>query len=94
LVYNAVTKYKNVLDRLVAQVAASVMQDPAAAVTRNVVTHIGESYPNVIDPKAPNDRRMKIGGAIRARSLGEAHDDPSEFVMPIAITIGSDRIRF
>jgi hypothetical protein len=76
----------------VAQVAASVVQDPAPIVTRNVVTHIGESYPNVVDPKAPNGGRMKIGGAIRARSLGLAHSDP--FDLPMLIAVGSDRIGF
>ena len=79
-----------------AQVAASVVQDPAAILTRNVVTHIGESYPNVVDLKAPNDGRLKIGGAIRARSLGEAHDDPYDSVIPIlrGIVVGTDRIGF
>ena len=70
--------------------------DPAASVTRNVVTHVGESYPNVVDPKAPNDERLKVGGAIRARSIGEAHDDPFDSVIPIlkGIVVGTDRIRF
>ena len=79
-----------------AQVAASVAPDSAAVVTKNVVTLVGESYPNVIDSKAPNDGRLKIGGAIRARSLGETHDDPYDSVIPImrGIVIGTDRIRF
>ena len=84
------------LDRLVAQIAASVAPDPAAIVTRNVVTLVGESYPNVVDHEAPNDGRLKIGGAIRARSLGEAHDDPFDSVIPIlkGIVVGTDRIGF
>ena len=79
-----------------AQVAASVAPDSAAVVTKNVVTLVGESYPNVVDSNAPNDGRLKIGGAIRARSLGEAHDDPYDSVIPImrGIVIGTDRIRF
>ena len=79
-----------------AQVAASVAPDPAAIVARNVVTLVGDSYPNVIDHKAPKDgRRLKIGGAIRARAIGEAHDDPFDSVIPIlrGIVIGTDRIR-
>ena len=87
----------NILDhRLVAQIAASVAPDPAAILTRNVVTVVGESYPNVIDPKAPNDGRLKIGGAIRARSLGEAHDDSFDSIIPIlkGIVVGTDRIAF
>ena len=79
-----------------AQVAASVAPDPAATVTKNVVTHVGESYPNIVDAKAPNDERLKIGGAIRARSIGEAHDDPFDSVIPIlkGIVVGTDRICF
>ena len=57
-----------------AQVAASVVPDSAAIVTKNVVTLVGESYPNVVDSKAPNNGRLKIGGAIHARLLGEAHE--------------------
>ena len=79
-----------------AQVAASAAPDPAALVARNVTTLVGESYPNIVDPKAPNDGRLKIGGAIRARSIGEAHDDPFDSVIPIlrGIVVGTDRIRF
>ena len=79
-----------------AQVASSVAQDRAALITKNVVTHVGESYPNVVDPKAPDDERLKIGGAIRARSIGEAHDDPFDSVIPIlkGIVVGTDRICF
>ena len=79
-----------------AQVAASVAPDPAAVVTRNVATLVGESYPNIVDPKAPNDGRLKIGGAIRARPLGEVHDDAFDSVIPImrGIVVGTDRIRF
>ena len=80
-----------------AQIAASVAPDPAAILARNVVTVVGESYPNVVDPKAPsNDGRLKIGGAIRARSLGEAHDDSFDSVIPIlkGIVVGTDRIGF
>ena len=73
-----------------AQVAASVtpdsLPDSAAVVTRNAVTLVGESYPNVVDSKTPND----------GRSLGEAHDDPYVSVIPImrGIVIGMDRIEF
>ena len=79
-----------------AQVAASVAPDPAAVVTRNVATLVGESYPNIVDPNAPNDGRLKVGGAIRARQLGEAHDDVFDSVIPIlrGIVVGTDRIRF
>ena len=79
-----------------AQVAASVAPDSAAVVARNVATLVGESYPNVVDPKAPKDGRLKIGGAIRARSIGQAHDDPYDSVIPIlrGIVVGTDRIRF
>ena len=79
-----------------AQIAASVAPDSAAILTRNVVTVVGESYPNVVDPKAPNDGRLRIGGAIRARSLGEAHDDSFDSVIPIlrGIAVGTDRIGF
>ena len=79
-----------------AQVAASVAPDHAALVARNVTTLVGESYPNIVDPEAPNEGRLKIGGAIRARSIGEAHDDPFDSVIPImrGIVVGTDRIRF
>ena len=79
-----------------AQIAASVAPDPAAILTRNVVTLVGESYPNVVDPKASNDERLKIGGAIRARSLGEAHDDSFDSLIPVlrGIVVGTDRIGF
>lgn len=96
MVYKAVTKH-NTLVRLVAQVAAAASEPDAEAIlTRNTITHIGESYPNVVDPKAPNNGRLKVGGAIRARSLGEAHDDPFDSVIPIlrGIVVGTDRIRF
>ena len=80
-----------------AQVAASVAPDPAAVITRNMVTLVGETYPNVVDPKVPNEGRLKIGGAIRARSLGEAaHDNSYDFAIPIlrGIVLGTDRIGF
>ena len=93
--YKAATKH-NIFDRLVAQVADSVAQDPAAIVTRDVVTFVGESYPNIFDPKGPNDGRLKIGGAIRARSIGDAHHDGFNSSIPIfkGIIVGTDRIRF
>ena len=95
MVYKIATK-RNILHRLLAQIAASVAPDPAAIVTRNVVTLVGESYPNIVNPKAPDYGRLKIGGAIRARSLGEAHDDPFDSVIPIlkGIVVGTDRIGF
>ena len=95
LVYKTATKH-NILDRLVAQVADSVAQDPAAKVTRDVVTFVGDSYPNLVDPEAPNDGRLKIGGAIRARSLGEVHHDGFNSSIPIlrGVIVGTDRIRF
>ena len=95
MVHKAATNY-NILYRLVAQVADSVAQDPAAIVRRNVVTVVGESYPNIVDPKGPNDGRLKIGGAIRARSLGEAHYDGFNSSIPIfkGIIVGTDRIMF
>ena len=79
-----------------AQVADSVAPDPAALIMKNVVTHVGESYPNVIDLKATNEGRLKIGGAIRARSIGEAHDDSFDSVIPImrGIVVGTDRVGF
>ena len=81
-----------------AQIAASVAPDSAAILTRNVVTVVGESYPNVVDPKVStsNDGRLRIGGAIRARSLGETHDDSYDSVIPIlrGIVVGTDRIGF
>ena len=80
-----------------AQVAATAEPDPAAIIARNVITLVGDSYPNVRDPKAPpKDERLKIGGAIRARALGEAHDDPFDSVIPIlrGIVVGTDRIAF
>jgi len=87
----------SLLLRLLAHVAAaSPLQDVTATVTTNGITHIGKSYPNLIDPEAPSDARLKIGGAIRARSLGEAHDDPFDSIIPIlrGIVVGTDRIRF
>ena len=64
LVYNAATKQIK-FHRFVAQVAASMVPDSAAVVTRNVVTLITISYLNVVDSKRLNDGRLKIGGAIR-----------------------------
>ena len=79
-----------------AQVADAVAPDPAAIVTRDVVTFVGESYPNIVDPKAPNDDRLKIGGAIRARSVGEVHHDGFSSSIPIlrGVIVGTDRIKF
>ena len=50
---------------LTTQIAASMAPDSAAVVTRNVVALIGKSYLNVVNSKALNDERLKIGGAIR-----------------------------
>ena len=93
MIYKAVTKHK-ILGRLVAQVAASVAPDRAALATRNVVTLVDKSYPNIVDPKAPNDGRLKVGGAIRARSLGEARDNSFILPIPKGIVVGTDRICF
>ncbi|KAF8800412.1 hypothetical protein BYT27DRAFT_7200321 [Phlegmacium glaucopus] len=85
------------LTGLLAQVAAaSPVADVTATLTKNTVTHVGEAYPNLVDPEAPKDGRLRIGGAIRARSLGEAHDDPYDSVIPIlrGIVVGTDRLRF
>ena len=66
-----------------------------------ITAHVGKSYPNLINPSEVPGRRMKIGGAIRAKMLGEANDD-AEFIseshdssIPIfkGIIVGTDSIR-
>ena len=66
-----------------------------------ITAHVGKSYPNLINPGEIPGRRMKIGGAIRAKMLGEANDD-AEFIseshdsaIPIfkGIVVGTDSIR-
>ncbi|KAF8800414.1 hypothetical protein BYT27DRAFT_7148740 [Phlegmacium glaucopus] len=81
---------------LLSQVAAASSQDLTAIATNTGVLHVGKSYPNLVDPEAANDGRLKIGGAIRARSLGAAHDDPYDSLIPIlrGIVVGTDRMRF
>ena len=65
-----------------------------------IATHVGKSYPNLIDPNEIPGRRMKIGGAIRAKMLGWANDsaefisDSYNTVIPIfkGVVVGKDSI--
>ena len=66
-----------------------------------ITAHVGKSYPNLINPSEVAGRRMKIGGAIRAKMLGEANDDAKfiseshDSAIPIfrGIIVGTDSIR-
>lgn len=86
---------------ILAQVASASQVDENKAINTKglLTTHVGKSYPNLVDPNATKDGRLKIGGAIRARSLGEDTDDyewVDDPLIPIfkGIVVGGDRIVF
>ena len=83
------------------ETSVSLPLPPVAINAKMVTDHIGKSSPNLINPSEIPGRRIKIGGAIRAKTLGEANDD-GEFIpeshdsaIPIfkGIVIGVNGIR-
>ena len=66
---------------------------------KEITYHVGKDYPNLVNRKEISDGRDKIGGAIRARSLGQANVDVefnSDSLIPIfrGIIVGVDKISF
>ena len=100
LVYNGGTKLTLFFPRNLAQVAAV---SPESVTGKETFIHVGKQYPNLINPNETVGRRMKIGGAIRARMVGKnAIDDidsgssSHSSTIPIfrGIKVGADRVIF
>lgn len=104
LVYNGGTKTENshhfFFLRNLAQVAAV---SPRSVTVEETSIHVGKLYPNLINPNEIAGGRMKIGGAIRARTVGknvvdnvDSGSSSRSLTIPIhkAVTVGADRIIF